>query len=71
MRDTPKTTAAQIQPPNHPHTPSPNTLGAASIYAGTVLKGTVVKHGKIHFDFTGDETFIGTFSPRAIPTSRA
>jgi hypothetical protein len=37
----------------------------------TVLTGTIVEHGKIYFDFIGDETSIGTFSTRAVPTRRA
>jgi hypothetical protein len=71
MRNTPKTTGAQARPRNHPHIPSPNALGAVGIYAGTVLTGTFVEHGKIYFDFFGDETSIGTFSTRAVPTRRA
>ena len=63
----PKTTGAQARPLNRPYIPSPNVLGAVSIYADTIFMGAIVKYGKIYLDFTGDETFISTFSTRAIP----
>lgn len=71
MRNTPKTTGAQAPPRNHPHIPSPNALHAAIIYADTIFAGAIVECGEIYLDFTVDETFIGTFSTRAIPTRRA
>jgi hypothetical protein len=50
---------------------SPPVSAPRAFVPATVLAGTIVEHGKIYFDFTADETFIGTFSARAISTRRA